>query len=277
MAIPTSNVIELSTVVEKIKSIDARLTQIRTALGEAETTIRNAEHNHKRFASKYEELRLERVKLLCQLRGQNYKEDPDVLSSTILSHVDYKSIWERLISSRKLQELEVAGIVFIGDLAQSKVIKSHGKPLSLHPRLSDGTWRNAGVPVVGAKTIQYLETILAKHELTFGTVLSDWIRPINLEKLPGEIRSHDELFNMEAGKFLESIRGGAPWVMTRQQYSKYDSEPAMLIGDLVQMSEREVLKLEYLGPKELGYIKQKLSESGLSLEMKLPNWVRPQR
>jgi len=49
-----------------------------------------------------------------------------------------------------------------------------------------------------------------------------------------------------------------------------------LIGDLVQMTEAELLRVEYFGRKSLNEIKEVLANMGLHLGMELPNW-RPRR
>ncbi len=266
MAIPSSNSQVLTRILTKIEDIDVELTLAQSSLDNIGTQLHETEINYKRAAAVYERLRLERNRFLCELRGV---DEMDIFSNRI-------TLWRlgrQFFSERRLEELRKAGIVFIGDLVQAKVAKHHGKPLSLHPRLSDGTYREAGIPVIGKKTIAYLEKKLAEDGLAFEMSLPDWIRPTDLDKLPGEIRNHEELLNMEAGKFLRAVPSGVRSIFERHLYGAVKS-PAVLVGDLVQMSEKEVLMMEYIGPKGLGYIKQALQESGLSLGMSLPNWIK---
>jgi DNA-directed RNA polymerase subunit alpha len=53
------------------------------------------------------------------------------------------------------------------------------------------------------------------------------------------------------------------------------AENIFYIGDLIQKSEVELLKTPNLGRKSLTEIKDILSNKGLSLGMKIENWVPP--
>lgn len=265
---PSSNSKVLSNLIKEIEKIDTQFPSIKARLDVADKNRQEAGHMYNRVVLEYERLRLTRNRLLCELRGQDVKGAEDILSKTLYHHTTYS-----MISSRKLKELKKADIEYLGDLAQAKMVKYRGRPLSLHPRQADGTYREAGVPVVGMKTIVYLESVLVEHGLTYGMFLSDWIRPIRLEELHGKIWNYEEIFNEEAWQLLRKIPHGAPWAFTRH-LNDIDI-PAILVGDLVQMSDASVLNMIYIGPKELGYIKQVLVEHGLSLNMKLDGWVHP--
>lgn len=266
MALPHSSPEVLTQIVNQLGDIVTQLKIARESMHDTEKQLHEAELGYKRSAIVYERLRLEYNKILCELRGNNTK---DLLSDPVSSHCDWEAICNRNISNRKLEELKKAGIVYLGDLAQAKVVRRHNRPLSLHPLLPNGEYRIAGVPIVGSKTIVYLEELLRKHNLTFGMKLPDWFRPVNLEELKGSVASIGELLDMEAWRLFERMHYSAPWC-----FSKW-SEPCLFVGDLVQMQEREVRNIPYVGPKELGHIKQLLLEHGLSLGMDVSGWVHP--
>lgn len=54
------------------------------------------------------------------------------------------------------------------------------------------------------------------------------------------------------------------------------AEDIYYIGDLVQRSEKELIKMPHLGRKSLNEIKMMLEVKGLSLGMIVRNWVRPE-
>lgn len=58
-------------------------------------------------------------------------------------------------------------------------------------------------------------------------------------------------------------------------YRSSDNTEIRYIGDLVQFSEAQLLKVKNFGRKSLKNVKEVLSEMGLRLGMQLVGWVRP--
>ena len=79
-------------------------------------------------------------------------------------------------------------------------------------------------------------------------------------------------------------KGDDPWVnirsvdelgLTVKTTNALKTAKVLRIGDLVQLSEAELLKLPNLDKKSLVEVKSKLANRGLSLGMRLENWPPP--
>ncbi len=127
-----------------------------------------------------------------------------------------------------------------------------------YDRLVFEVWTNGGVTPENAVGIA---SKILKEQLTILINIPEDIEPV----LP-EIEEHSEKFNDNLLRAVSELE------LSVRSANCFCNTDIKRIGDLVQKTESELLKVKNFGRKSLKEIKEILSEMGLSLGMKLDAW-----
>jgi DNA-directed RNA polymerase alpha subunit len=162
-------------------------------------------------------------------------------------HLLLKKVDVLKLSVRSANRLKNDNIVYIGDLVQ----KTEAEMLR--------TWN------FGRKSLNEIKEVLAQMDLHLGMEVPGW-PPENINEFA---KQFDALLNPANPAFLKKV-----------DVLKLSVRPAkclknnniVYIGDLVQKTEAEMLRMRNFGRKSLKQIKKVLAQMGLRLGMKVPGW-----
>lgn len=170
----------------------------------------------------------------------NYKPIPDVAFDTKF----LKKIEELDLSVRSYNCLKNCGVSYLGDLVQ----KTEAQLLR--------------TPNFGRKLVNETKEILAKLDLHLGISICGWPPP-----------TEEAILRYSGTRFLQTI---SEFELSVRTATGLKSEDIVFIGDLVQKTEAQILRVPNFGRKSLNEIKELLAKIGLHLGMDVEDWKRGQ-
>ncbi len=114
----------------------------------------------------------------------------------------------------------------------------------------------------GRKSLKEVQTILAERGLTLNMQIGGYKRPTSSVDVNHQYNFDEELADWQCSARIKNCLANA-----RVRY----------VGELVQFSEKDVLRSQNFGKKSLKVLKQLLAERNLTLGIKLDGWVPPNK